>query len=111
MLFRSGVISYMVARRRNEIGIRIALGADRGTIINLVIKEAGLLLGAGLIIGTALALATGRTAGSLLYGLRPSDPVSIAYAVALLAMVALVASFLPALRASRVEPMVALREE
>ncbi|HTU44411.1 MAG TPA: ABC transporter permease [Bryobacteraceae bacterium] len=106
-----GVISYMVARRRNEIGIRIALGADRGTIINLVVKEAGLLLGAGLIIGTVLALATGRTAGSLLYGLRPSDPVSIVYAVALLAMVALVASFLPALRASRVEPMVALREE
>jgi len=106
-----GVISYMVARRRNEIGIRIALGADRGTIINLVIKEAGLLLGAGLIIGTALALATARTASSLLFGLRPTDPSSIVFAIALLALVALAASLLPALRAARVEPMIALREE
>lgn len=106
-----GVISYMVARRRNEIGIRIALGADRGTILGLVIKEAGLLLGAGLIVGTALALAAARTAGSLLYGLRPTDPASIALAIGLLAVVALVASLLPALRAARVEPMAALREE
>jgi putative ABC transport system permease protein len=106
-----GVISYMVARRRNEIGIRIALGADRSTILNLVIKEAGALLGAGLVIGTALALATARTAASLLFGLKPTDPASIAAAIALLALVALAASFLPALRASRVEPMAALREE
>jgi putative ABC transport system permease protein len=101
----------MVARRSNEIGIRIALGADRSTILNLVIKEAGVLLGVGLVIGTALALATARTASSLLFGLRPTDPASIAWAVTLLAFVALAASFLPALRASRVEPMIALREE
>lgn len=106
-----GVMSYMVARRSNEIGIRIALGADRSTILNLVIKEAGVLLGVGLVIGTALALATARTASSLLFGLRPTDPASIAWAVTLLAFVALAASFLPALRASRVEPMIALREE
>jgi putative ABC transport system permease protein len=106
-----GVISYMVARRRNEIGIRIALGADRRTIMNLVVKEAGLLLGVGLVFGTALALATARTASSLLYGLRPTDPASIAFAIALLALVALAATFVPALRAARVEPMVALREE
>lgn len=106
-----GVISYMVARRRNEIGIRIALGANRTNIMNLVVKEAGLLLAAGLVIGTALAIVTAQTASSLLYGLRPTDPESIAFAIALLAAVALVASFLPAVRASRVEPMVALREE
>jgi ABC-type antimicrobial peptide transport system permease subunit len=106
-----GVIAYMVARRRNEIGIRIALGANRSNIMNLVVKEAGLLLAAGLVIGTALAIVTAQTASSLLYGLRPSDPASIALAIALLAAVALVASFLPAVRASRVEPMVALREE
>ncbi len=106
-----GVVSYMVARRRNEIGIRIALGAGRSTIINLIVKEAGLLLGAGLAIGTLLALATARTASSLLYGLRPTDPASIASAIILLALVALAASFLPALRAARVEPMDALREE
>lgn len=106
-----GVISYMVARRRNEIGIRIALGANRATIVNLVAREAGLLLGLGLIIGTTLALATARTAGSLLYGLRPNDPASMAFAIALLALVALIASFVPALRAARVEPMAALREE
>lgn len=106
-----GVISYMVARRRNEIGIRIALGANRATIANLIVKEAGLLLGTGLAIGTALALAAGRAAGSLLYGLRPNDPSSIALAIAFLAIVALLASFLPALRAARVEPIVALRDE
>jgi putative ABC transport system permease protein len=106
-----GVISYMVARRRNEIGIRIALGANRTNIMKIVVKEAGILLAAGLVIGTALAIVTAQTASSLLYGLRPTDPASIAFAIALLAAVALVASFLPALRASRVEPMVALREE
>jgi putative ABC transport system permease protein len=106
-----GVISYMVARRRNEIGIRIALGADRSSIMNLVVREAGILLATGLVIGTVLAIAAAQIASSLLYGLRPTDPGSIAFAIALLAAVALAASFLPALRASRVEPMVALREE
>ncbi|MGI9074694.1 MAG: FtsX-like permease family protein [Bryobacteraceae bacterium] len=106
-----GVVSYMVARRRNEIGIRIALGANRTKIIHLVVKEAAILLLAGLFIGTALAVATAQTASALLYGLRPTDPASITFAISLLAIVALAASFLPALRASRVEPVVALREE
>ncbi len=106
-----GVISYMVARRRNEIGIRMALGANRNKIMKLVMNEAGLLLIAGLVAGAVLALVMARTASSLLYGLQPTDPVSIAFAIALLACVALAASFLPALRASRVEPMTALREE
>jgi len=106
-----GVISYMVARRRNEIGIRIALGASRGNVLTLVLREAAVLLGAGLVIGIGLALVVGRLASSLLFGLKPSDPVTIGASVAGLAVVAIAASLLPALRAARVEPMVALREE
>jgi ABC-type antimicrobial peptide transport system permease subunit len=106
-----GVISYMVERRRNEIGIRIALGANRGNVLNLVLREAGVLLVAGLGIGIALALAAGRAASSMLFGLQPSDPVTIGGSVAGLAVVAIAASLLPAMRAARVEPMVALREE
>ena len=106
-----GVISYMVARRRNEIGIRIALGANRGNVLSLVLREAGVLLAAGLVIGIGLALAVGRAASSMLFGLKPSDPVTIAASVAGLAVVAIAASLLPAMRAARVEPMVALREE
>ena len=106
-----GVISYMVARRRNEIGIRIALGANRGEVLQLVLREAGMLLAAGLVLGTVLALAAGRAASSLLFGLKASDPVTIGLSVALLAVVAVAASFIPALRAARLEPMTALREE
>jgi len=106
-----GVISYMVARRTNEIGIRIALGANRGNVLGLVLREAAMLLLAGLVIGTGLTLTAGRTAGSLLFGLRPNDPATIALSIGLLAAVAIAASFLPALRASRLEPMIALREE
>jgi putative ABC transport system permease protein len=106
-----GVISYMVARRRNEIGVRVALGADRGRVVLLVLREAALLLAVGLGIGTGLALWAGRAAGALLFGLKPYDPLSLSAAVLLLASVALLASYLPALRASRLEPMSALREE
>ena len=72
-----GVISYMVARRRNEIGIRIALGANRGTVIRMILREAGLLVVGGLVIGSVLAIVAARTATSLLYGLKPSDPLII----------------------------------
>jgi predicted permease len=106
-----GVISYMVARRRNEIGIRIALGANRRNVLNLVLREAGVLLAAGLVIGIGLALAVGRAASSMLFGLQPGDPKTIGASVAGLAVVAIAASLLPAMRAARVEPMVALREE
>lgn len=106
-----GVLSYMVARRRNEIGIRMALGANSGDVLHLVLREAGVLLIAGLVIGTGLAIAVGRTASSLLFGLKSTDPVIIGLSVVLLAVVALAASFLPALRAARLEPMTALREE
>jgi putative ABC transport system permease protein len=106
-----GVIAYMVARRRNEIGVRIALGANRGRVIRLVLREALLLLGAGVAAGVLLALWAGRAAATLLYGLQPYDPVSMAGAIALLAAVAVAASYAPARRAASVDPMEALRSE
>ncbi len=106
-----GVIAYMVARRRNEIGVRIALGAGRRRVIQMVLKEAALLVGIGLVVGIALALWAARAATSMLYGLKPYDPVTLGGATALLAVVALIASYGPAYRASRLEPMDALREE
>jgi putative ABC transport system permease protein len=106
-----GVISYMVAQRKNEIGIRMALGADRENIVRLVMREAALLVGIGLLIGTALALAGGRTAATLLFGLKPWDVTTFALALSGLSLVAVAATLLPARRASRLDPMVALRDE
>jgi ABC-type antimicrobial peptide transport system permease subunit len=104
-------MSYMVIQRTNEIGIRMTLGAGRGEITRLILREAGVLLAVGLGGGVALALAGGRAAGSLLFGLKPYDPLTMAAAAALLAVVAAAASYLPARRATKVDPMVALRYE
>ena len=106
-----GVIAYMVARRRNEIGVRIALGATREGVIALVLREAVLLLAFGLVVGVGFALWAGQTAASLVYGLKPRDPITLGSAVVLLAVVALCASYGPAWRASRLQPMEALRDE
>jgi ABC-type antimicrobial peptide transport system permease subunit len=106
-----GVISYMVVRRRNEIGIRMALGADRRRIVQTVVGEAGILLGLGLALGTVLPVVTTRTAEALLFGLRPNDPLTLGLSAAALAVVALAASFLPARRAAALDPMTALRDE
>ena len=106
-----GVMSYMVARRRNEIGIRMALGADRRDVVRMVMREAGLLLIAGLGAGATLAVAAARTARTLLFGLGPGDPATLAIAAGALAAVAALASYLPAQRAARLEPTIALREE
>jgi ABC-type antimicrobial peptide transport system permease subunit len=104
-----GVISHVVARRRNEIGIRMALGARRGQVVGMVMREAAWLLVVGLLIGTVSWLMVGRTAGSLLFELKAHDPLTVAGAAAFLAVIAALASLLPARRASKLDPMVALR--
>jgi predicted permease len=106
-----GVISYMVVRRTNEIGIRMALGADRSGVLLMILREAGGLLLAGVGVGVILSIAGAQTAKALLYGLKAYDPLTLLLAVVLLATVGALASALPAQRASRLEPMVALREE
>jgi len=106
-----GVISYNVARRRNEIGIRMALGADRQRVLALIMREAVILLSIGLGIGAGLSLASTRAAASLLFGLKPHDPVTMALAAISLAVVAAAASYFPAFRAARIHPTEALREE
>jgi ABC-type antimicrobial peptide transport system permease subunit len=106
-----GVISYMAARRRNEIGIRMSLGADRRSIIALVLRESILLLAFGLTIGVILSLAASSAAASLLFGLKPHDATTLIFAVVSLAAISLIASYLPALRASKLDPMEALRNE
>jgi len=106
-----GVISYIVVMRRNEIGIRMALGASRGNVVSLVLRQTVFLLATGVAIGVVLALAASRSAGSLLYGLRPNDPWTFLGASGLLIAVAFVASFVPASRASHLDPVVALRYE
>ena len=106
-----GVISYLVAKRRNEIGLRMALGADRVDILAMILREAATLLGTGLVIGTMLALSAGEIAASMLYGLKARDPLTLAAALAAMAAIALGASLLPAQRAASVDPMTALREE
>jgi ABC-type antimicrobial peptide transport system permease subunit len=106
-----GVMSYMVARRRNEIGIRMALGADRRDVVRMVMREAGVLLAVGLVVGGALAVLAARTASTLLFGLHPGDPATLGMSAVALAGVAMFASYLPALRAARLEPTEALREE
>jgi predicted permease len=106
-----GVMSYMVARRTSEIGLRMALGADRRHVLRMVMGEAATLTGAGLVVGSALAVAGAQAAKALLFGLQPHDASTLAIAAAGLTSVALLASYLPAARAARVEPTVALREE
>jgi putative ABC transport system permease protein len=106
-----GVVSYSVARRRNEIGIRMALGADRHQVVRMVMREAGSLLAVGLAVGTVSALAVARSAQALLFGLAPHDPLTLISAAAALAAIAALASYVPARRASRLEPTEALRDE
>jgi predicted permease len=106
-----GVISYLVVRRRNEIGVRIALGASRRDILALVMREAGILLAVGVAAGVVLSLAAGRTASAMLYGLSAADPLTLGLAVTGLAAVAVAASLFPARRAAALDPMQALRDE
>jgi putative ABC transport system permease protein len=106
-----GVMAQAVARRTQEIGIRMALGAARGDILRLVIGRGLLLIGAGVIIGAGLALLLARAIRALLFGVSHADPVTFAGVAALLTLVALAATWIPAWRAMRVDPLVALRRE
>ena len=106
-----GLMAYAVTRRTNEIGVRMALGAGRSKVLWMVLRESLTLVALGLAVGLPVALAAGRLVASILFGLSPADPLSLAGAALLLFAFALTASYLPALRASRVDPMVALRYE
>src|SRR5262245_55273525 len=106
-----GIMSYAVARRTNEIGIRMALGAERGDVLRLMMREGLTPVLIGLAIGLPAALAGARLTTSLLFGLTPADPLTITVATMLLLAVAALAGYLPARKASRVDPMIALRCE
>jgi putative ABC transport system permease protein len=106
-----GVMAYTVTRRIREIGIRIALGATQGRVAWLILREVALLALAGLLAGVPLAFALGRAAESLLFGVKAGDPLVFGAAGLLLALVALLGGYLPARRAAKVDPMVALRRE
>ncbi|WP_158752086.1 ABC transporter permease [Acidobacterium sp. S8] len=106
-----GVISYMVARRKGEIGVRMALGAARRNILVMIVREAFILLGIGTLIGTAIAIAVGVMARSMLFGLKAYDPVILGSSILGLAVIVILSSLLPARRAASIDPMVVLREE
>ena len=106
-----GIMAYTVAQRTNEIGIRLALGARRGQVRGMVLRESGWLAVAGVATGIAIALGLGRLVESLLYGVKAADPLSVVGAALLLLAVALSSGWIPARRASTLEPMDALRHE
>jgi predicted permease len=106
-----GLMSYNVARRTNEIGIRMALGARSQDVLRLVMRESMLLVVAGVVIGVAVAAAASRLVATLLFGLAPTDVLSMVAAVLVMIVVSAIAGYLPARRASRVDPMVALHAE
>jgi putative ABC transport system permease protein len=106
-----GVLSYMVAQRRREIGIRMALGADQGNVLSQVMRQGLVLTLVGVVVGLAGALAMNRLIASMLFGVQPTDPVTLIAVVATITLVAALACWLPAWRASRVDPIVVLRED
>ncbi|MFN7935470.1 MAG: ABC transporter permease [Bryobacteraceae bacterium] len=106
-----GVLAYTVAQRTREIGIRMALGANATEVRGLVLRDVGLLLGIGVVIGTAAALAVGQLFESVIFGVKARDPLVLGASVAVLSLVAILAGSLPARRATKIDPMVALRYE
>jgi predicted permease len=106
-----GVLSYAVAQRTNEIGIRMALGAERGAVIRMILKETAVLIAIGLAAGVPASLACARFIQSKLFGLKPADPLTLAAALAIMIAVAAASGYLPARRAAKVDPLVALRYE
>jgi putative ABC transport system permease protein len=106
-----GVISYFVAQRTQEIGIRMALGAARATVFGMVLSQGARLAAAGIAIGSIGALVAVRTLSTFLYNVRPADPLTFGAVGVLLGVVALLACYVPARRAARVDPVIALRNE
>ena len=106
-----GLLAFQVSRRTNELGVRMALGATRRAMISLVLRDVAGMVVAGILIGTAAALTLSGLARSMLFGLTPTDPSAFVIAAFILSLTALFAGWLPARRASRVDPQVALRHE
>jgi predicted permease len=106
-----GVLSYLISRRSNEIGIRIALGASRQNVIGMVMRDTGVMMLIGLAFGAVFALLAGKSVGSFLFGLTAYDPLTLGFAAVLLAVVAALTSWLPARKAARLNPVAALRSE
>jgi ABC-type antimicrobial peptide transport system permease subunit len=106
-----GLMSYNVSRRTNEIGIRMALGAQRSHVLGLVMRESMILVAIGIVVGLVAALSASGFVKTLLFGLPPTDPLALAAAIAIMIVVSGLAGYLPARRASKVDPMVALHYE
>jgi ABC-type antimicrobial peptide transport system permease subunit len=106
-----GTMAYSVARRTNEIGIRMAIGAQRGNVLWMVLRDSLLLIFAGLVIGLPIAVLASRTIKSFLFGVNSLDPLAIASALVVIGALAALAGYLPARRATKIDPMLALRYE
>jgi putative ABC transport system permease protein len=106
-----GVMAYAVGQRNNEIGLRMALGASRGDVLGLVLRQGLVYVALGLALGLAGAFAATRLLASFLFEVKPADPATYAGVAALLAAVALAATYVPARRATKVDPLTALRQE
>jgi ABC-type antimicrobial peptide transport system permease subunit len=106
-----GTMAYGIARRQNEFGIRLALGAARASVVRMVLGEAGRLAAAGVLLGAIGALAASRLVSTFLYGVTPTDPRTLALSAGALVVVALAAGALPAWRVARLDPVAALRED
>jgi macrolide transport system ATP-binding/permease protein len=106
-----GTVSYNVAGRTSEIGIRMALGAQRGNVVGMILSQVIVMATVGLAIGMPVALGASRLVESFLFGIKPNDPLALGVAVAILFSAAVLAGYAPARRASRIDPMVALRHE
>jgi len=106
-----GTLAYLVTRRTREIGLRLALGAKRADVVGLVLRESTAPVAVGVVIGVPGSLAAGKLVESMLFGLKPQDPLALATASAILLASAILAGWWPARRASRIAPMAALRQE